>query len=171
MAAILRDHYTAAPLTCKHRSLRARRQEELLQRRLRRVEAACACAVSTIRLWESLGGTVEREANAQKKKETKAIAQVSCRPVSLLRCADMHITADSALRPTDLRLHSQQLYSTKSSAPNQANYTTNHEAGVVGGCKSWKLSCLWSSRICPFPGGRGAMFPLVSQCRQIPFPT
>jgi hypothetical protein len=36
--------------------------------------------------------------------------QTHYKPVSLLRCAVVHMTADSAMRPTDLRMQSQQMY-------------------------------------------------------------
>lgn len=46
----------------------------------------------------------------------------SCRPVSLLRCAKVHRTADGAVRPTDLRVHSQHLYSKINPSRGQAEF-------------------------------------------------
>jgi len=53
---------------------------------------------------------MDRRNDAQKKRRHRQLCQTHCGPVSLLRCAVVHMTADSAMRPTDLRLHSRQMY-------------------------------------------------------------
>jgi hypothetical protein len=48
------------------------------------------------------------------------MCQTHCRLVSLSRCATVHLTADSAMRPTDLHMHSQLIYYRHIRQANQA---------------------------------------------------
>ncbi len=66
---------------------------------------------------------VSRGNKAQKKRRQRQLSQTDYRPVSLLRCAFTHFTADSALGPTDLCLHSQQMYYSRDNRTNQVKFS------------------------------------------------